>query len=142
MNRFLIDFDLASIMTEDNKGSTFGIAPLRYHQGKKRCAMDDWESFLFAMCQMAWVPLEWFHIELDLETEKGESAALKMVGEMKANRNKIRVSENCFFPIDSRQMQIIIINIILLLLMHYICRFCRKPLRIRCRIIRKSNKYS
>lgn len=100
MNRFLIDFDLASKMSEDNDGTSFSIAPLRYHQKKKRVAMDDWESFLFAMCEMASVPLDWFTVDVDLKTKTGKAAAMESVGKMKADRNRIRVSENCFFPND------------------------------------------
>lgn len=99
MNRFITDFDLASKMTEDNNGVTFSLAPLRYHQEKNRVAMDDWESFLFTMCNMAVVPLDWFNVEVDLKTKKGRAAAKKLLGDMKANRNRIRVSKTLvFFP--------------------------------------------
>lgn len=79
-------------MTEDNDGATFSMAPLRYHQEKRRVPMDDWESFLFTICDMASVPLQWFDVDVDLKTPRGKEAAMKLVGDMKANRDQIRVS--------------------------------------------------
>lgn len=88
----IADFDKASRMMEDNKGQSILMAPLRFHINQNRVAMDDWESFLYTICDLSGVSLEWFDKSLPDKMMIDKKGTKQLIGDMKANRTRTLVS--------------------------------------------------
>lgn len=79
----------------DNKGQTMLMAPLRYYTNIKRVPVDDWESFLYSICELTGViHLDWFDERLIDALSVDEEGTSKLIADMKGNRDKIVVSVN------------------------------------------------
>lgn len=71
---FLIDFNSSAKMNEDVRGGTLDYVPRSYRNILgTRSAKDDWESFLYSMCRLHSVQLEWFDNERIKRLEPYES---------------------------------------------------------------------
>lgn len=57
---FLINLNSGSRMYEDNRCGTPKYAARAYHKAEIRTALDDWESFLYTMCDVYDIQLYWF----------------------------------------------------------------------------------
>lgn len=79
-------------MIQDNKGQSILMASLRFHSNQNRVAMDDWESFLYTICELSGViHLDWFDESLENRMKIDEEGTKQLIGDMKANRTKILV---------------------------------------------------
>lgn len=86
------DFDCASKMKEDNRRRTIEFASLRHHQRSRRVSMDDWESYLYTLCYLLSIPLDWFRTDVTDATKNDKKATFELFGKLKSNRTKILVS--------------------------------------------------
>lgn len=92
-------------MKEDNGGRTLAYASLRHHQKKRRVPIDDWESYLYTLCDLIKIPLDWFTRDMTTAAMRDKKAASTLFGELKSNRTKILVSTYSFFQMnDINQM--------------------------------------
>lgn len=57
---YLIDFNMSSKLKESSNSGSIDYTARTLHSRKTRSATDDWESFLYSMCRLNEVPLEWF----------------------------------------------------------------------------------
>lgn len=60
---FIIDLNASSKMHEISHAGTFEYLSRRGERGELRNALDDWESFLYSICELNKVDLAWFDEE-------------------------------------------------------------------------------
>lgn len=60
--KIYIDFNVANKLSKTSGSGTLPYLPRSAHLGEKRCAKDDWESFLYSMCHAVDHDLGWFRI--------------------------------------------------------------------------------
>lgn len=74
---FIVDLNASSKMHEINYAGTLEFLSRRGERGELRNALDDWESFLYSMCELNKIDLAWF------EEENSEK-----YGELKSKTNE------------------------------------------------------
>lgn len=58
---FLIDFNTSAKLNETTAAGTIKFLARRFfNKDRLRYPVDDWESFLYTMCELNNVPLKWF----------------------------------------------------------------------------------
>lgn len=92
---FLIDFNTSAKLAETTSAGTRKFLARRFfNQDRLRYPVDDWESFLYSMCELNNVPLKWF----DERPFKGldSKAANKMLMMMKNDTEDtlVRIKKN------------------------------------------------
>lgn len=88
---FLINFNFGSEMNEDMRSNNWKYWTRRLHkkQSSIKTRTDDWESFLYTMCEIHDVKLGWFFLKSE---ELTGSEALEVAGKMKDMTNVTIVS--------------------------------------------------
>lgn len=87
---FLIDYNLGSKLNEKNSGGTLIYSSRRSTKDEVRNALDDFEGFLYTMCALNNVELEWFKVEPFFGLKK--RAAIKKFEKLKDATNLTIVS--------------------------------------------------